>query len=126
LRTACAGTEPTSQDEEVLVSTWLWVILALAVVVIVVLAMATAIRSRRSEILRTGFGPEYDRTVERAGDQSAAEAELVEDDTADATRQNRPRRRLPVRFPGAGGACQVTSLARRPVRTSSTCRNWSS
>jgi hypothetical protein len=38
LRTAWEGTEPTSQDEEVLVSTSLWVILAVAIVVIALLA----------------------------------------------------------------------------------------
>lgn len=59
-------------------STWLWVVLVIAVVVIAVLIMTTAIRGRRSERLREGFGPEYERTVDRAGSQAAAEAELRE------------------------------------------------
>jgi hypothetical protein len=57
-------------------STWLWVVVVAAIVVIAVLIMSTAIRSRRSERLREGFGPEYDRTVDRAGGREAAEAEL--------------------------------------------------
>jgi hypothetical protein len=59
-------------------STWFWVVVALAALVVVVLIVTTAIRSRRSERLREGFGPEYDRTVDRAGDRGTAEAELRE------------------------------------------------
>ena len=57
-------------------STWIWVALAVVVIVIAVGVVASAIRRRRSQILQTGFGPEYDRTIERTGDQSAAEADL--------------------------------------------------
>ncbi len=57
-------------------STWLWVVLAVVVIVIAVGVVSSAIRRRRSHILQSGFGPEYDRTVERTGDQSAAEADL--------------------------------------------------
>jgi hypothetical protein len=57
-------------------STWLWIVVVAAVVLIAVLIMSTAIRSRRSERLREGFGPEYDRTVERAGSREAAETDL--------------------------------------------------
>jgi hypothetical protein len=66
---------PTS-PEEAPVSTWIWVALAVVVIVIAVGAVSSAIRRRRSHILQSGFGPEYDRTVERTGDQSAAEADL--------------------------------------------------
>jgi hypothetical protein len=59
-------------------STWLWIVVVVAVVVIAVLIMSAAIRSRRSERLREGFGPEYDRTVDRTGDRGAAEADLRE------------------------------------------------
>ena len=57
-------------------STWLWVVLVIAVVVVALLILATAIRSRRTERLKEGFGPEYDRTVNRTGDRQAAESEL--------------------------------------------------
>ena len=57
-------------------STWIWAVLVFAVVIVAVLILATAIRSRRSERLREGFGPEYDRAIDRAGDRGAGEAEL--------------------------------------------------
>ena len=57
-------------------STWLWVVLIIAIAVVAVLILATAIRSRRTERLKEGFGPEYERTVNRAGDREAAESEL--------------------------------------------------
>jgi len=60
------------------VSTWLWIIFVVAVVVIAVLVLSAAIQRRRTERLRDGFGPEYDRTVDRAGGRGAAEAELRE------------------------------------------------
>ena len=57
-------------------STWLWIAVVVAVVVVAIAILSSVIRRRRSEVLRTGFGPEYDRTVERTGDRSAAEADL--------------------------------------------------
>ena len=50
------------------------------VVVLVLLALLAffAGRQRRSRRLQATFGPEYDRTVEQAGDRRAAEAELQE------------------------------------------------
>jgi hypothetical protein len=57
-------------------STWFWIIVVIAVAVIGLLITMSTLRTRRSERLRAGFGPEYDRTVARAGDRSAAEAEL--------------------------------------------------
>lgn len=59
-------------------STWLWIALVVVVLVIAVGVVSSAIRRRRTHILQDGFGPEYDRTVDRAGDRSAAEAELRE------------------------------------------------
>jgi hypothetical protein len=56
----------------------LWVIFIAAVVIVVALFVGTAIRRQRSERLRRTFGPEYDRTVVRAGDELAAESELRE------------------------------------------------
>jgi hypothetical protein len=57
-------------------STWLWAVLVIAIAIVAVLFLATAIRSRRSDRLREGFGPEYERTITRAGDREAGEAEL--------------------------------------------------
>ena len=48
-------------------SAWLWVLIVAAILVVAVLILTTSIRSRRSAQLRSGFGPEYDRTVERVG-----------------------------------------------------------
>ncbi|MDX6537025.1 MAG: hypothetical protein QOD37_1366, partial [Gaiellales bacterium] len=55
-------------------SAWLWAIIVIAIAIVAVLILATAIRSRRSQQLKEGFGPEYDRT----GDRHRAEAELRE------------------------------------------------
>jgi hypothetical protein len=55
--------------------------LVIAIVVVVVLLALLAFfagRQRRSRRLQDRFGPEYDRTVEQAGDRRAAEAELRE------------------------------------------------
>jgi hypothetical protein len=59
-------------------SAWVWIIIAI-VIVIAVAAIAAAIsRRNRTDKLRKGFGPEYDRTVDRAGDRSKAEADLLD------------------------------------------------
>ena len=55
--------------------------LVIAIVVVVLLLALLAFfagRQRRSRRLQDRFGPEYDRTVEQAGDRRAAEAELQE------------------------------------------------
>jgi hypothetical protein len=59
-------------------ATWLWVILIIAAIVVIVVIAALAKSRRRTEELRHGFGPEYDRTVERTGDAAQAEADLRE------------------------------------------------
>ena len=59
-------------------STWLWIALVLAVLIVAVLAASASVRRRRSQILQEGFGPEYDLTLHRAGNQARAEAELRE------------------------------------------------
>ena len=55
-----------------------WIAIAMAIVVIVVVAAAALWRWRqhRSAQLRARFGPEYDRTVQRTGAVSKAEAAL--------------------------------------------------
>lgn len=57
--------------------TWMWIVLAALVVAAAVVAVAAS-RKRRSTQLREGFGPEYDRVVEDAGDRKEAERELQE------------------------------------------------
>jgi hypothetical protein len=56
-----------------------WVILgvAIAVAVIVVIAVWKYTMKRRTEHLRSHFGPEYERAVSEFGDQRRAENELV-------------------------------------------------
>jgi hypothetical protein len=59
---------------------WSWVVIAAAVVIAVALAVIvarSAIRRKRTERLKKHFGPEYERAVGEAGDQGAAEKELV-------------------------------------------------
>jgi hypothetical protein len=56
--------------------TWLWIIIAVGALVLVVLIATAWVRGRRTEELQRGFGPEYARTVDRVGDQSAAESDL--------------------------------------------------
>ena len=55
-------------------------LLVAILVVIVLLALLAffAGRQRRSRQLKDTFGPEYDRTVEQAGDRRAAEADLLD------------------------------------------------
>jgi hypothetical protein len=59
---------------------WGWFLIAaisvIAVVAIIVACMA-AINRKRTQRLKERFGPEYERAVGEAGEQSAAEEELV-------------------------------------------------
>lgn len=60
--------------------TWIWIVIAAAVVIVValaVIAVQSASRRKRTERLKKHFGPEYERAVGQAGEQRAAEAELV-------------------------------------------------
>jgi hypothetical protein len=59
-------------------SSWVWIVVVIAVVVLVAAVAWSISRSRRTSKLREGFGPEYDRTVDRAGDRSKAEADLID------------------------------------------------
>jgi hypothetical protein len=58
--------------------TWVWIVIAAAVVAALVIALAVAAKTRRTKTLREGFGREYDRTVEHAGDRREAERELLD------------------------------------------------
>lgn len=58
---------------------WVWVAIAVVAVLIIVAAIAGAMRqqqSRRTVQLQKGFGPEYDRAVDKYGDRSKAETAL--------------------------------------------------
>jgi hypothetical protein len=60
--------------------TWSWIVIAVAVVVVVALAVIFVLSMssrKRTERLKSHFGPEYDRAVGESGDQSAAEKELI-------------------------------------------------
>jgi Flp pilus assembly protein TadB len=54
-----------------------WILVAILAVLLVVAAVLLW-RTRRSQQLREGFGPEYERTVAERGDRRAAESELLE------------------------------------------------
>ena len=59
---------------------WSWVVIAAAVVIAVALLVVvtrSVNRRKRTERLKKHFGPEYERAVGEAGDQGAAEKELV-------------------------------------------------
>jgi hypothetical protein len=57
--------------------TWIWIAIAVAAVLVLALVVVSVVRRRRSERLREGFGPEYDRTVDRADGRRDAEKELA-------------------------------------------------
>lgn len=58
---------------------WTWIVIVLVVVIAVVglVVASSASRRKRSERLKSDFGPEYERTVAETGDEKAAEKELV-------------------------------------------------
>ena len=59
---------------------WGWILIAAAIVVIAAVAIIvtrSANSRKRTERLKERFGPEYERTVGEAGEQSAAEDELA-------------------------------------------------
>jgi hypothetical protein len=59
---------------------WGWVLIAAAIVVIAAVAIVvtrSANSRKRTERLKERFGPEYERTVGEAGEQSGAEDELA-------------------------------------------------
>jgi hypothetical protein len=56
---------------------WAWVLVAVAVIIVVALVVWKALRARRTRTLQGRFGPEYDRTVDRADGRREAEADLA-------------------------------------------------
>jgi hypothetical protein len=59
-------------------ATWVWIVIAIAAVVVLALVIWSALRTRRTQTLKEGFGPEYDRTVADAPSKREAEADLAE------------------------------------------------
>jgi hypothetical protein len=57
-------------------STWLWIVIVVLAVLVIGAIAAAASRRRRTSQLQAGFGPEYDRTLDRTGDRAEAEADL--------------------------------------------------
>jgi hypothetical protein len=57
--------------------TWVWVVLIVGVIVAAALIWFLVRRTRTRELQRD-FGPEYDRTMARAGDRGVAESDLRE------------------------------------------------
>ena len=56
---------------------WGWIPIAIGVAVIVALVLWTARSTRRTQRLRSRFGPEYDRTLTQTESKRDAEADLV-------------------------------------------------
>jgi hypothetical protein len=59
---------------------WSWIVIAALVVIAIAVLVAVALamtRRKRTERLKEHFGPEYERTVGEAGDERAAEKELI-------------------------------------------------
>jgi hypothetical protein len=54
-----------------------WVLVAILAIALAAAAVLL-VRQRRSQQLREGFGPEYDRTIAETGDRRSAESELAE------------------------------------------------
>lgn len=55
---------------------WAWALIAVAVILVIALVVWQALRARRTRTLQDRFGPEYDRTIDRADGRRDAEAEL--------------------------------------------------
>ena len=59
-------------------NTWVWIVIGLVVAIVVLGVVWSALRTRRTQSLQDRFGPEYDRTIEKAGGRREAERELAE------------------------------------------------
>ena len=56
---------------------WVWALIAVGVIVVVALVVWQAMKAKRTRTLQGRFGPEYDRTVDRADGRREAEADLA-------------------------------------------------
>jgi hypothetical protein len=70
--------------------TWLWIVIVVAAVVIVFLALGMWLGRRHRRALRDRFGPEYQRTVDRAGSRRKGEHDLRERESAHEPLEIRP------------------------------------
>jgi hypothetical protein len=59
-------------------NTWVWIVIGVIVAIVVLGVLFSALSTRRSRSLQDQFGPEYDRTVDKAGGRREAERELAE------------------------------------------------
>jgi hypothetical protein len=57
---------------------WGWVLVVVGIVVFLAIVALIVMTRRRTAVLREQFGPEYERTVETAGERRGAENELME------------------------------------------------
>ena len=55
---------------------WAWALIAVAAILVIALVAWQALRARRTRTLQDRFGPEYDRTIDRADGRRDAEADL--------------------------------------------------
>jgi hypothetical protein len=72
---------------------WVWALVAVGVIVVVALVVWQALKAKRTRTLQERFGPEYDRTVDRADDRREAEADLAYRRGSSTTRAAPCRRR---------------------------------
>jgi FtsZ-interacting cell division protein ZipA len=56
---------------------WGWALIAVGVIIVVALVVWQAMTAKRTRALQQRFGPEYDRTVDRADGKREAEADLA-------------------------------------------------
>ena len=61
-------------------STLLWIVIVIVAVLLIGAIAASLARRRRTAQLREGFGPEYERTLERSFEELAAPARRVLDE----------------------------------------------
>jgi hypothetical protein len=66
-----------NEEREEPMETWGWVVLIVGIIVALALIWFVT-RQARTRALQRDFGPEYDRTIARAGDRGIAESDLRE------------------------------------------------
>lgn len=69
---------------------WMWILIAVLVIGGLAVVALAASRGRRSNKLREGFGPEYERVVDETGDRREAERELKDREQRHAAFEIRP------------------------------------
>jgi hypothetical protein len=56
---------------------WAWAVVAVVAIIVVALVVWQALKTRQTRTLQDRFGPEYDRTLERADGKREGEADLA-------------------------------------------------